>query len=212
MSAAGSSEDGGGRKRLERYYDFHSKIYDRTRWAFLFGRSAAVDSIPGDPPPSDILEVGCGTGKNIVSMAGRFPDAEICGLDLSQAMLGIASRKTASFGGRVRLIARAYDGPFKPSSFDVILFSYALSMFNPGWDAAVDGAHADLRPGGHIAVADFHSSRFAAFRKWMGINHVRMEAHLLPKLRERFEPVVCDVLPAYGGVWEYFVFIGRRRM
>jgi len=40
---------------------------------------------------------------------------------------------------------------------------------------------------------------------------VRMEGHLLPALRERFGPTVEEIPRAYGGVWEYLLFVGRKR-
>jgi S-adenosylmethionine-diacylgycerolhomoserine-N-methlytransferase len=93
---------------------------------------------------------------------------------------------------------------------DGIVFSYALTMFNPGWELAIDAAARDLSDEGLIAVVDFHDTPCAWFGRWMGINHVRMEGHLLPRLRERFEPVYEEERRAFGGLWRYFLFIGRR--
>ena len=71
--------------------------------------------------------------------------------------------------------------------------------------------HADLRPGGLIAIVDFHDSPFAWFRRWMGVNHVRLDGHLLPRLRQRFEASHLETPRAYGGFWRYAIFVGRRR-
>lgn len=198
---------------LVRYYQFHSRIYDATRWTFLFGRrgllGAAADAVRS---PRRVLEVGCGTGRNLVDVCRRFPDAEITGIDLSLGMLNIARRKMAPFGSRVQLLHRAYDAPVdrRGGAFDFILFSYALSMFNSGIESAVEAAHSDLAPDGHLAVVDFHDTRLSWFERWMGHNHVRMDGHLLPMLRARFEPETDRVFSAYGGAWRYFLFVGRR--
>jgi len=183
---------------IEGYYRLHSRIYDATRWTFLFGRTRIIDEIAAVHPAS-ILEVGCGTGRNLVNLARRFPRAAITGVDLSETMLGLARRKLAPFGARIRLLHRAYDAPLAASpGFDLVLFSYALSMFNPGFDTAITAAHRDVAPGGHIAVVDFQDTPLPLFARWMGVNHVRMEGHLR------------RLHPAYGGVWRYLIFVGRK--
>lgn len=196
---------------IEQYYRLHSRIYDATRWSFLFGRTAILNDIAAIPAPARILEVGCGTGKNLVALARRFPQATVTGVDLSERMLALARGKTACFGQRVRLEHRAYAASLgEPPAFDLVLFSYALSMFNPGFDTAIAAAHRDLVPGGHIAVVDFHDTALLAFARWMGVNHVRMDAHLLPLLRTQFTPAADRLHRAYGGVWRYLIFVGSK--
>ncbi len=196
---------------LERYYQLHSRIYDATRWSFLFGREEILRrAATVAPAPRRILEVGCGTGRNLVSLRRRFPQAHITGLDLSEQMLAIAAGKVRD--SHTTLLRRAYSGPVHAADepFDLILFSYALSMFNPGWEQALDAAHADLAGGGCVAVVDFSHSRFAWFRRWMAVNHVRMEGHLWPGLTARFTALMDDRLPAYGSLWHYGFFLGRK--
>jgi S-adenosylmethionine-diacylgycerolhomoserine-N-methlytransferase len=45
------------------YYAWQSRIYDATRWAFLFGRDALLDDLQLKPG-NTVVEVGCGTGRN----------------------------------------------------------------------------------------------------------------------------------------------------
>jgi S-adenosylmethionine-diacylgycerolhomoserine-N-methlytransferase len=197
---------------IEGYYRLHARIYDATRWSFLFGRTAILDDIAAaTPAPARILEVGCGTGRNLVNLAVRFPAATITGVDLSETMLAVARRKTARFRGRVHLVHRAYDAPLSDSAdFDLVLFSYALSMFNPGFGMAIAAAHADLAEGGYIAAVDFHDTPVPAFAHWMAVNHVRMDGQLRDPLRARFTPVADRLHGAYGGVWRYLMFAGRK--
>jgi S-adenosylmethionine-diacylgycerolhomoserine-N-methlytransferase len=127
-------------------------------------------------------------------------------------MLAIARRKTAALGSRVTLVLRAYGAPLDESGgFDLVLCSYALSMFNPGFEQAVAAAARDLAPGGHLALVDFHATRFPTFTRWMGVNHVRMDGQLRPLLRESFVLVTDELSAAYGGVWKYLLFVGRRK-
>jgi S-adenosylmethionine-diacylgycerolhomoserine-N-methlytransferase len=206
MSATLSRDPG-----IESYYRLHARVYDATRWSFLFGRQAILAAAGSvQPAPRRILEVGCGTGRNLAELAWRFPRAEITGLDLSAEMLAIARRKLAPHGDRIRWEQRAYDAPLGAvEGFDLVLFSYALSMFNPGFETALAAARRDLAPAGCLAVVDFHRTRRRWFGRWMGVNHVRMDGHLRPALGPGLQPLHDEVCPAYGGLWEYFLFVGR---
>lgn len=196
---------------IEGYYRWHARIYDATRWSFLFGRTGILHEVARLATPARILEVGCGTGKNLVTLGRLFPQAEITGIDLSETMLEVARRKAASFGSRIRLVRGAYGATeMGDGAYDLILFSYALSMFNPGFESAIATAHRDLESGGHVAVVDFHDTRFPLFERWMGVNHVRMNGQLRPLLQPRFEARVDEVPAAYGGVWRYLFFVGRK--
>ena len=180
---------------LQQYYKLHAGIYDATRWSFLFGRQRILNLVAGVAAPKRILEVGCGTGRNIAALCRQFPEASITGIDLSASML-----------------EQAYDRPVHPlgEPFDLVLCSYSLSMFNPGWEQAVACAARDLRPGGLMALVDFHDSPATAFRRWMGVNHVRMEGQLQPLLRSTFQPVIDRLKPAYAGLWRYHLFVGQK--
>lgn len=195
---------------VEGYYRWQSVIYDATRWSFLFGRAALLDRVAAVAAPRRILEVGCGTGRNLAELARRFPQAHLTGLDVSADMLALAGKKLAAEKHRMTLIRRRYDAPVHEGGFDLVLCSYALSMFNPGWEEALACATADLAPGGLLALVDFHHSRFTWFRRWMALNHVRMDGHLLPRLRERFKPLLAECRPAYGGAWKWVMFLGKK--
>jgi len=197
---------------LSRYYRGHARLYDATRWSFLFGRTALIRSLACfSPPPRNILEIGCGTGSNLLRLVRQFPEAAVTGLDLSADMLARARRKLEKDQLPVTLLHQRYDRPLYPEPvFDLIVFSYCLTMINPGWERAVDAALRDLRPGGRLAVVDFHDTPFAGFRRWMGVNHVRMDGHLLPSLDARCQPVERTLSNAYSGSWRYFMFIGHK--
>lgn len=190
---------------LQSYYALQSRIYDATRWSFLFGRNAIIHRAAGFIRPKSILEVGCGTGRNLNVLRATFPEASVTGLDLSADMLHIAKKRTHG----LQLVQRAYDTP--TGGFDLILCSYALSMFNPGWERAIETAAADLNPGGIIAVVDFSHTNCIWFEKWMRLNHVRMQKHLWPVLKNHFISLSETRHPAYFGFWHYGFYIGRSR-
>lgn len=195
------------------YYKWHARIYDATRWSFLFGRSRLVDLVAkrlsGGSPA--VVEVGCGTGRNLKALAKALPTARFTGIDLCQPMLRRAARATAGDARRVRLVCAPYGPDSLPAaSADCVVFSYALSMFNPGFEAALDAARVHLRPGGLVAVVDFLDTPSGWFRTWMGVNHVRLDGHLPPALAGRFRPVQTEIRRAYAGLWRSFRWLGQR--
>jgi len=198
---------------MDQYYRFQSKIYDMTRWTFLFGRDEIIKSVPVERNAAvRILEIGCGTGYNTKLLAQTFTKAEITAYEVSEDMVSLSRKKLAGFGDRVKVVHEPY-GMHPESqleSFDVILFSYSLTMINPQWEDLIKQAHKDLKIGGYIAVVDFHNSKHQWFKKHMGNNHVRMDGHLIPLLKELFNPIVEKVNSAYLGTWEYMMFVGKK--
>ena len=201
---------------LQRYYQLHARIYDLTRWSFLFGRTEIINWVEEIIQPQTILEVGCGTGTNLLTLAKRFPHAKISGIDLSKDMLSIARKKLQQENHEhINLIEKRYDTPLLDQSgeratFDLVLFSYALTMFNPGWEIAIKTAREQLSENGIIAIVDFHDSRFDSFRRWMRVNHVRIEGHLRPFLDKQLAPIIDQTHSAYAGLWKYLLYIGKK--
>lgn len=196
---------------LAAYYRWHARIYDATRWAFLFGRNRLIHRAADQAGrAARILEVGCGTGSNLVGLAERFPMAKIVGLDLSKDMLDRARSKVERYGSRMKLLHRPYDSPVADGpKFDLIVFSYALSMINPGHADVLRICRADLNATGIVAVVDFHDSHWCWFRRWMGVNHVRMEGHLVDELRRQFQPLSCSFGFGLARLWRYQLFVGK---
>lgn len=198
---------------LRRYYRLHAPLYDATRWSFLFGRSGLVTLARQRLPDARrILEIGCGTGKNLESIARAFPDAEIRGLDLSAEMLEQAGKRVRPLGDRVRLLHQAYDHPVggEEEPFDLVVLSYCLTMINPGYDRVLATCRQDLSPAGLLAIVDFHDSPVHAFRKWMGVNHVRMEGQIQKALpAQGWRPEFEKVSRAYGGLWRWLTYLGK---
>jgi S-adenosylmethionine-diacylgycerolhomoserine-N-methlytransferase len=202
----------GAGEELKSYYRFQARIYDATRWSFLFGRSGILDEVARRRKPRRILEVGCGTGRNLLELAKRIRFAQIVGMDLSEDMLEKARKKVEPFGGRVKLVSGAYGQvPLESDPFDVVLFSYCLTMVNPGYRELMKLAIEDLAPDGVIAIVDFHDTPWGFFRSWMGVNHVRFEGQILEALKDlpvRLE--FCEVRRAYFGVWRYLMCLGVK--
>jgi S-adenosylmethionine-diacylgycerolhomoserine-N-methlytransferase len=201
-------------KDMESYYAFQAKIYDATRWTFLYGRNAILKKIPiPKDKPVKILEVGCGTGVNMKALAKMYPQAEIVGIDVSGDMLKRAEQNLQAYSNRITLVKKPYQkGDTEYTGmFDVILFSYCLTMVNPHWKELVEQVPNDLKPEGYLAVVDFHNANFNFYRKFMRNNHVNLNGHILPVLQENFKVQYSKVRKGLLGVWEYMLFVGGKK-
>jgi S-adenosylmethionine-diacylgycerolhomoserine-N-methlytransferase len=195
------------------FHKVQSKLYHATRWAFLSGRKGLIHELPfAQDAEISILEIGCETGQNIKHFANYFENAQITGLETSSGLLNIAAKNTQNYDKRVQLRNVSYTPSLfnGQTKFDIILCAYILSSVNPNWDKVINQAYRDLKPGGMIAVIDFHDSKFNLFKRHMNNNHVEMEGHLLNYLNKKFASVSEDVHQAYLGIWEYFSFVGIK--
>ena len=175
---------------MDKVYRRQRFFYDVTRKYYLLGRDRAIRDL-ALAPGARLVEVGCGTGRNLVQIAKRYPDARLFGLDASAEMLRTAARviARADLGDRIRL-AHGYAETLSPSmfgeteSFDAVLFSYSLSMI-PDWRQALASASLALAPNGKIHIVDFGDltglGRVAerALRAWLALFHVSPRAELL---------------------------------
>src|SRR5580658_4770840 len=65
---------------MDRMYRRQRHIYDFTRKFYLLGRDEAITRLR--PAPGDkVLEIGCGTGRNLIKLAQAYPEARLFGLD-----------------------------------------------------------------------------------------------------------------------------------
>jgi S-adenosylmethionine-diacylgycerolhomoserine-N-methlytransferase len=145
---------------MDGVYRYQRYIYDFTRKYYLFGRDRLIADLALSPGER-LVEVGCGTARNLIRIAQRYPGAELYGLDASKEMLKTAARSVARAGltGRIRLthgyaeaLSPALFGETKP--FDHVVFSYALSMI-PDWRQALRAAFGALDGAGSLHVVDF---------------------------------------------------------
>lgn len=146
--------------RMNRMYRWQRYIYDATRRYYLLGRDELIDAIKPSNGAS-VLEIGCGTGRNLVHAANKYPGARFYGIDVSTEMLttAIAAIARRGFDGRVRVAhgdATAFDPAalFGIPAFDRVMISYSLSMI-ADWHAVLDNAVSHLKPGGQLHIVDF---------------------------------------------------------
>ena len=190
------------------YYKVHSKIYDLTRWSILFGRDRLLEVIPTDFQPERVLDLGCGTGKHLVKLAERFPEAKIIGVDASKEMLNKASVKIKSFD-HIELAHTTLNTFLNSNnSFDLIVCSYSLTMFGDDHNY-LELIHDSLTQNGLLAVVDFDTP-LKVFEQWMNLNHVEISGRLFPQLKNTFQEKNSETKSSYFGLWKYTLFLGGK--
>jgi S-adenosylmethionine-diacylgycerolhomoserine-N-methlytransferase len=163
---------------MDKMYLRQRHIYDLSRKYYLLGRDEAIARLC--PAPGDgVLEIGCGTGRNLVKAARAYPEARFYGLDVSREMLDTAAASIARAELTSRItIAEADAISFDPAPlfgrarFERVMISYALSMIPP-WRAALATALDVVAEGGSLHVIDFGGCAGwprpfkAALRRWL---------------------------------------------
>ena len=147
-------------RRMNRMYRRQRHIYDGTRRYYLLGRDQMISDLQPEADDS-VLEIGCGTGRNLVLAARLYPDARFFGIDVSTEMLtsAIAAISRAGLTGHIRVMhgdATAFDPQrlFGIPRFDHVMISYSLSMIHD-WRLVLRAAAAHLKSGGRLHVVDF---------------------------------------------------------
>jgi len=151
--------------QMDRHYRYQRYVYDLSRKYYLLGRDQLLDEIPLREDET-LLEIGCGTARNLIGLARRHPGARLFGLDASGTMLATARKNIGGdsiplrqgLADQVNYRDFGLDEPF-----DHILFSYVLSMI-PGWRSALEQALRLLKPGGAIHIVDFADQQ--AMPRW----------------------------------------------
>jgi S-adenosylmethionine-diacylgycerolhomoserine-N-methlytransferase len=162
MTLQSSTETAGTshQQAMDRMYRLQRHIYDASRRYYLLGRDRLVADLDV-PRGGTVLEIGCGTGRNLIQVAHRYPHASVFGFDISEEMLKSAGSAIAQseLTDRIRFAqgdALTFDSvrTFGVALFDRVYISYTLSMI-PQWKEALAHATRMLAPGGQLHIADF---------------------------------------------------------
>ncbi len=173
---------------LDRYYGASRGFYDVSRRYYLLGRDEVLVSLANERW-SALVDVGCGTGRNLEALRRLRPDAAYGGVDASTAMLDVARARcpwaALHHGFAEDAPLDALVGP--P---DRVLFSYSLSMIQDP-RGAIAHAASSVAPDGEVVVVDFGplsgvpAVARGAFAAWLRSFHVT--------------PVAPAALEAWGG-------------
>lgn len=191
----------GAAAHMDGIYRYQRFVYDVTRKHYLLGRDRALADLR-PPEGGTILEVGCGTARNLVLAARRYPTARAYGLDVSRVMLDTAERSIARAGLGARIVVAQGDASrfsaerlFGVAAFDRVLVSYALSMIPP-WREALEAAFVAVAPGGELHIVDFGQQ--ARLPHWFRRGLVAWLARFSVEPRAELEGAVRDLAQRHG--------------
>ncbi|HVZ69599.1 MAG TPA: class I SAM-dependent methyltransferase [Rhizomicrobium sp.] len=204
---------------MDRIYRTQRRFYDLTRKYYLFGRDRLIGNL-GLEPGQTLAEIGCGTARNLIAIARRYPGAKLYGLDASSEMLKTADAAVRRSGLSDRIgLAQGYAEMLSPQTFGLdkplnhIVFSYSLSMI-PDWRGALAAAAGALGPDGLVHMVDFGDLKGlprpaeAMLRAWLNKFQVVPRDCLLAALesRERGTSRRLQLLP---GRYSFVASAGR---
>ncbi|HEY0817359.1 MAG TPA: methyltransferase domain-containing protein [Rhizobacter sp.] len=110
------------------------------------------------PAGSHVLEAGCGTGAQTLTLAAQSPGARFTCVDISPASLALARERCAGLGNTGFLQADLRRLPFEPASFDHVFVCFVLEHL-PDPAGTLRALLRLLRPGGTlVAIEGDHGS------------------------------------------------------
>lgn len=165
----------------------------------------------GATAPGYVVDLGCGPGQLTASLADRWPEAEVAGIDSSAEMIAAAER--AGFGANVstgRLSFAVGDvRDWKPARPVDVIISNAVLQWVPGHQELLPGWAGYLAPGGWLAFqlpGNFDQPSHVALRELARSAQWREKLPDVPLNRQAGEPgEYLDLLASEGltvDAWE----------
>lgn len=155
-------------------YSKSAPVYDAAVGHLYLGGIRRLLPLLRVPAYPAILDVGSGTGINLLEAAVRFGPARLLhGIDISPGMVEIAAAKARMSGIPAQFtVGDAEQLPFGDRTFDLVICNSVLHWFQDR-AAAVSEMHRVLRPGGQLALI---CAAAPGFSEWLAILQTAQQA------------------------------------
>jgi SAM-dependent methyltransferase len=177
-------------------YDRWASSYDAEPNALMSATAWVLDRAPLGCADCDVLELGCGTGRN-AQRAIAEGARSYTGIDGSQGMLSVATQRYSD--PRITFSAVDLLAPWTVTKqFDFALVVLVLEHL-PIIDPLFVSLARALKPGARVRIVELHPERIAAgsfahFRDGATNVHFASVAHSVPMLCATFDAVGFDVV------------------
>ncbi|GJE88689.1 S-adenosyl-L-methionine-dependent methyltransferase [Phanerochaete sordida] len=132
-------------------------------WNFMFLRSLCkgLTARQAESPPSNVLDVGCGSGLWVVEAARQWPDCKFIGLDYRQVQPDLKrfaeQPDISNVVDRVRWVHGNFLDPlpFKSNDFDFVrICGIGIGVPEDEWGHLLQEVSRVLIPGGYVEVIE----------------------------------------------------------
>ena len=163
-------------------FDTIARTYDRLNRVMTLGmdrywRKRAVRGLHGN-----VLDVACGTGDMVLSLVGR--GCTVTGVDISEEMLAIAKRKTASANFQLSTfnfqLGNAEALPFADGEFDAVTCAFGVRNF-VHLEKGLNEMMRVLKPGGTMVILELATPDNPLIRPFYNL----YTKHIIPWLGSR---------------------------
>ena len=138
-------------QNLKEFFDRKTVGYDDVHLAFMESKRALTEALPDGT--AKVLDLGAGTGLELIPLVERFPDVRITAADISEDMLGTLMERP--FAGQGTCVIGDFFETDFGSGFDAMISTSALHHFAPEDKVRLYRKVYDaLRPGGLFVNAD----------------------------------------------------------
>lgn len=133
-------------------YDRWSRLYDAYDNPMVGAATEIVAGLAEDVRGRDVIELGCGTGRNLLAFSDAGA-ASVIGCDFSAGMLAAARAKAPVLALSCTDLTKPL--PFRDGAADLVLFCLVLEHV-AALGPPLREARRLLKPGGRIAVVEIH--------------------------------------------------------
>ena len=156
--------------RIASRYDDMVNLYSPYNQLGTKRRVNDLKKIIGNYKPSSVLEIGCGTGEELVLLM-PFTEAncrDIVGIDISEGMLRVTQSKLPDVTNAQLVVADALQLPFKERIFDIV-FCIATLHHLPDLHTALGEMHHVIKEGGTLYIEERVNNKLFDVLRRLGI-------------------------------------------